>query len=92
MFTCLLQPVCLPKNLLHYQILTLTSLSELALVHTQVFSSTVLLKNLDLIPHVAQVVGEMHCFAKVHHVHTHSALVHRAPQHGWLLGGEKRAG
>lgn len=73
-------------------ILTLTSLAEQALVNTQVLSSTVLLKHFDLISHVAQVVGEMHRFTKVHHVHRHSALVHRAPQHwGVLYGGKKKS-
>lgn len=66
---------------------TLTSLTKLALVHTQVLSSTVLLKHFDLVRHVGQVVRKMHRFAKIHHVDSHSALVGRAPQDGRLLDG-----
>lgn len=35
------------------------------------------------------VVREMNLFAKVSHVYRHSALVHRAPQHGGILGGKE---
>lgn len=61
---------------------------KLSLVHTQVLSSTVLLKHFDVVPHVGQVAGKTHRFAKVHHVDTHSALVNRAPQQWGVLGGK----
>lgn len=61
--------------------ISLTSLVQQPLEDAEVLSSAVLLKHFDLVPHVAQVVGQMHCFAKVNHGHRHSALVHRAPQH-----------
>lgn len=69
--------------------ISLTPLVKFSLVHAQVLSSTVLLKHFDLIPRVGQVIGETYRFAKVNHVHTHSALVNRAPQHWSVLDGEK---
>lgn len=64
-----------------------TSLAEHPLVNTQVLSSAVLLTHFDLVPHVVQIVGEMHRLAQVDHVHRHSALVHSAPQQGRVLDG-----
>lgn len=61
---------------------------KLSLVHTQVLSSTVLLKHFDVVPHVGQVTGKTHRFAKVHHADTHSALVNRAPQQWGVLDGK----
>lgn len=75
-----------PKNTTRFH--TLTPFMKLSLVHTQVLSSTVLLKHFDVVPHVGQVAGKTHRFAKVHHVDTHSALVNRAPQQWGVLGGK----
>lgn len=59
---------------------------EQAFIDAQVLTTAVLLKDFDLIPGVMAVVREMNLFAKVSHVYRHSALVHRAPQHGGVLG------
>lgn len=48
-----------------------------------------LLKDFDLIPGVMEVVREVNLFAKVDHVYSHSALLHRALQHGGVLDGKK---
>lgn len=62
---------------------------EQAFIDAQVLTTAVLLKDFDLIPGVMAVVREMNLFAKVSHVYRHSALVHRAPQHGGILGGKE---
>lgn len=48
-----------------------------------------LLKDFDLVPGVMEVVREVNLLAKVDHVYSHSALLHRAPQYGGVLGGKK---
>lgn len=67
----------------------LTSAVEQAFVDAQILPTAVLLKDFDLVPGVMEVVREMDLFAKVNHVYRHSALVHRAPQHGGVLDGKK---
>lgn len=62
---------------------------EQAFIDAQILTTAVLLKDFDLIPGVMEVVREMNFFAKVNHVYRHSALVHRAPQHGGVLDGKK---
>lgn len=65
--------------------LALTSPVEKAFIDAQILSSAVLLKDFDLIPGIMEVVREVNLFTKVHHVHSHSALLHRALQHGGVL-------
>lgn len=63
---------------------SLTSLGQLALVHTEVLPSTVLLEHLDLVPQVHEVMGEVDSLPKEHHAHTHITL-HRGPQQWCVL-------
>lgn len=69
--------------------LALTSPVEQAFIDAQILTTAVLLKDFDLIPGVMEVAREMNLFAKVNHVYSHSALLHRAPQRGGVLEGKK---